>query len=162
MGKEIVAKFNEDYSGIEFYRIEMRYKHYTLISLLGHDHFYIWDNKVKVLSMDFIGDIPDSKQEFKELIASITSWDYADYIFFWADSKLVTDFGLPHYNKLLKIYKELIEMRYTRIQFELMLEDLKIEDNWFIYLKYKFLTTIMMIKQNKTIRKCIKEFKLIW
>ena len=106
MGKEIVGNFNKDLSKIEFYEIVDNYKIYTIIRKQATDKYYLYDNKLGVLSEELdITELPEDKNEYDEILKEKKTWYYG-VVFFWADSKFVTEYGAPYYHKLVDIYKE--------------------------------------------------------
>ncbi len=162
MAKEVVGKFNEKFESIDFYEIMFRYKKFTVLRQLGTDDYYIWESKNRMLSRKLNkNEVPTSKAAFEYIFEAITEW-YVGLIFFWSDSKLVTQYGLPGYDKLVKIYKELLSTRYGEIMLEQALESLKEQDGYFTYLMYKSRTFFEMFRKRRVMRKMEKEFDLIW
>lgn len=162
MAQKIVGKFNKDLERIEFYEIMENYKHYTVIRKQGTNTYYIWDNNNSLLSDDLhIISIPKDKKKYIDIINKIQTW-YIGVVFFWADSKFVTEYGLPNYDKLVSLYKELINIKGTEIQILKTLVEVKENEGLLNYLKCRAISFRFLRAQKKTIRKLEKEFKLIW
>ena len=69
MGKEIVGNFNKDLSKIEFYEIVDNYKIYTIIRKQVTDKYYLYDNKLGVLSEELdITELPKDKNKYDEIL----------------------------------------------------------------------------------------------
>lgn len=162
MAQRIVGKFNKDLEKIEFYEIMEDYKHYTVIRKQGTDTYYIWDNKNSLLSEELnIESIPKDKKDYTYILDSINTW-YIGAVFFWANSKFVTQYGLPNYDKLVNLYKELLNIKASEIQIEDTLAEVRNNEGFVSYLKCMFISRRFIRAQKKTIRKLEKEFKLIW
>lgn len=162
MAKEVVGKFNESFESIDFYEIMYRYKRFTLIRQLGTDDYYIWESKNRMLSKKLTkSEIPRSKKEFDTIFERCQEW-YIGLIFFWSDSKLVTEYGLPGYDKLVKLYKELLSTRYGEIMLNQALESLREQEGWLKYLMYKSRIVFESYRKRRVMRKMEKEFDLIW
>lgn len=162
MKNKIVGTFNEDLSKIELYKIIEEYKYFTIIQNITTLKFYAWDNKKKVLSDDLhIIDKPRDKNKYNDIIAKVRTW-YVGTVFFWADSKFVTEYGLPYYDKLVDIYKELITFRISEVEINESLKMIMEEDGIVKYLYFWFITLSYKITKHKSIKKMIKEYKLIW
>lgn len=162
MKKKIVGKFNEDFSKVEFYEIIDNYKQYTILRKQGSSTYYVWDNKQRLLSHKlWIIAAPKEKDKYEYIIGSIKMW-YKGIVFFWADSKFVTEHGLPHYDKLIEVYKQLISIKLNDIKMDKTLMDIKDEEGFFTYLKCKLLSFRFLNAQKKTFKKLEKEYKLIW
>lgn len=162
MAKRIVGKFNKDLEHIEFYEIIDSYKQYTVIRKQGFNKYYVWDNKNSLLSDDLhIVAVPKDKSKYEEILDNVRTW-YIGVVFFWADSKFVTQYGLPNYDKLVNLYKELLNIKATEIQIEDTLAEVRNNEGFISYLKCMFVSRRFLRAQKGTIRRLEKEFKLIW
>lgn len=162
MGKKIVGKFNEDLTKVEFYEIVDDYKQYTIIKRQGTNKYYAWDNKNSLLSDDLhIITSPDDKELYNKIIEHEQTWYYG-VVFFWADSKFVTEYGFPHYDKLVNIYKELINIKITEIKIKETVRECKENDTFINYIRNVILANKFLRRQRKTIKELEKEFKVIW
>lgn len=162
MAKRIVGKFNKSIEKIEFYEIVEDYKQYTIIRKQGTKSYYIWDNKNSLLSSNLhIPEVPKDKKDYIYILDSIRTW-YIGIVFFWADSKFVKEYGNPNYDKLVNLYKELINIKATEIQILETLFNVKEKEGLFSYIKCKLISYRFLRAQKKTIRKLEKEFKLVW
>lgn len=162
MGKQIVATFNEDFSKIEFYTIVDNYKRYTIIRRSGTDLYYAWDNINSLLSDNLhIITIPEDKEKYIEIIKNVQTW-YIGAVFFWADSKFVTEYGLPNYDKLVDIFKQLVTIKGTEIEILNTVQKCKENESFLNYIRTKILANKFLRRQRKTIKELEKEFKIIW
>lgn len=162
MAQKIVGKFNKNLEKIEFYEIIEDYKHYTIIKKQGTNMYYMWDNKNSLLSDELhMPTVPKDKKDYVYIMDAIKTW-YIGVVFFWADSKFVTEYGLPNYDKLVSLYRELINIKGTEIQILNTLMEVKENEGFLNYLKCKAISFRFLRAQKKTIRKLEKEFKLVW
>ncbi|MGM9543526.1 MAG: hypothetical protein ACI3T9_00950 [Romboutsia timonensis] len=162
MAKQIVGKFNKDFSKIEFYEIMDNYKEYTIIRKQGTTDYYAWDNKASFLSDNLhIISIPDNKVLYDKIIEHVRTW-YVGAVFFWADSKFVTEYGLPNYDKLVNIYKELINIKATELEILNTVLECKENESFLTYIRTKMLAYKFLRRQRKTVKELEKEFKIIW
>lgn len=162
MGKEIVGNFNKDLSKIEFYEIVDNYKIYTIIRKQATDKYYLYDNKLGVLSEELdITELPEDKNEYDKILNEKRTWYYG-VVFFWADSKFVTEYGAPYYHKLVDIYKEVCNIKMNEVELLNTLKSIKVEEDFINYLRCKIIIFRILRSQRKTIKKFVKEFKLIW
>lgn len=162
MKKEIVAKFNKNLTKIEFYEITDNYKEYTIIRKQGTNEYYAYDNQNGMVSDNLhIISAPTDKTKYKDIIKNSRMWFYGA-IFFWADSKFVTEYGLPNYDKLVSIYKELINVRVSETEILKTLDEVRRKESFFRYLKCRAMSYRFIRIQRKTINRLVKEFKLIW
>lgn len=161
MGKKIVGKLDNSFEKIEFYEIVDNYKHFTIIRKQGTSNYYAWDNKLSVLSekLDIIY-MPEDVELLEDVINNMYVW-YPE-VFFWADSKFVTDYGLPHYDKLIDIYIELVNIRITELKIKETIRQCRENDTFINYIKNVMLANKFLRRQKRTVRELEKEFKVIW
>ena len=161
MGKKIVGKLDNGFEKIEFYEIVDNYKHFTIIRKQGTSNYYAWDNKLSVLSekLDIIY-MPEDVELLEDVINNMYVW-YPE-VFFWADSKFVTDYGLPHYDKLIDIYIELVNIRITELKIKETIRQCRENDTFINYIKNVMLANKFLRRQKRTVRELEKEFKVIW
>lgn len=156
MAKKIVAKFNETFSEIEFYEIMDNFKQYTILREQGTDNYYLYDNDNALVS-ERIENINNFKNDIKYI-----EWYYGT-VFFWADSKFVTEYGLPGYDKLIYLYRELVALRTSEVDIKISLDKIREAGGTIIdYLKCRLVAYRFFKYQKNTIKKLVKEFKLIW
>lgn len=163
MGKQIVGMFDTDFSKIIFYEIMDNWNEYTILRKQGTNEHYLYNNEYKVFTHQHIHiiNIPEDKSKYDKLIDP-KQYDWAmDPVFFWADSRFVTDYGLPGYDKLIELYKNLIEIRYSDFQIAEQLSYAK-EQGWLTWLLTKLQVQRLTRVQKRTLRRLIKEFKVIW
>lgn len=162
MAKRIVAKFDKNFDKIEFYEVIKDYKQYTIIKKQGTNEYYLWDNDNSLLSDDLhIISLPEDNKTMSDIIKKCIYW-WKGFVFFWADSKFVTEYGLPNYDKLVNIYKELINIKLTELQVEETLQETWKNEGLITYIKVKLLARKLLNAQKQTIKKLEKEFKIIW
>lgn len=162
MAKRIVAKFNKDFDKIEFYEIMDDYSDFTIIRKQGTQEYYAWDNKYSVLSGNLhIISLPEDRDKMYEILKNCEEWYYG-LVFFWADSKFVTEYGLPNYEKLVDIYKQLINIKITEFNVQQTLKEVWENENLIVYIKTKLLARKLLKAQKQTVKKLEKEFKIIW
>lgn len=161
--KEIVAKFNRDLTKIEFYEIVDNFKRFTILRRQGTDIYYAWDNRNKLFTMNDlnIDGVPFDKEDYYEIFDNVDNW-YCGVVFFWADSKFVNEYGLPHYDKLVNIYKELLNVKNTEVEILNTLAEVKKNEGLIAYLRCRMIANRFLRMQKKSIKKLEKEFKLIW
>lgn len=160
--KKLVGKFNKDLTKIEFYEIVDNYKHYTILRKQGTKKHFAWDNETSMLSGDLhMIAIPDNKTLYKRIIEHIQTWCYGD-VFFWADSKFVTEYGLPHYHMLVEIYKQMLSIKDSEVDLLRALIDAEENADFITYMKCKWQINRLFKQQNKVVKRMVKEFKLIW
>lgn len=162
MAKQIVGAFKTDFSGIEFYDVVDNWNEFTIIKHQLSRKYYAWNNKLSILSEDLhIIDIPEDKNKYKDIISVYQGRWCCDMVFFWADSKFVTEFGLPGYNRLIELYKTLISLRHQDLELDEELGKAR-ETGLFNYYMAKFTIWRLGIPRRKMLRKIEKEFKVIW
>lgn len=162
MKKEIVGKFNNDLSKIEFYEITDSYRRFTVLRKKGTNEYYLWDNKYALLSDNLhIIDIPSNKKDYDSIISHVQTW-YSGDVFFWSTSKFVTEYGFEGYEMLLHIYTQILSIREREIEILKVLEEVKANEPFIIYLRCLLKTKIYLRKQRKTIKALEKEFQIIW
>ena len=96
-----------------------------------------------------------------EILKNCEEW-YYELVFFWADSKFVTEYGLPNYEKLVDIYKQLINIKITGFNVQQTLKEVWENENLMVYIKTKLLARKLLKAQKQTVKKLEKEFKIIW
>ena len=100
--------------------------------------------------------------KYKELMVDTSrDWFYG-VVFFWADSKFVTQYGLPYYDTLIEIYKKLIDLRESEWAIDNDLARVLNNGNIFMYLKYRWIAFLHRRRQKGIIRNLIKELNIIW
>lgn len=162
MARKIVGKFDKNLEKIEFYEVIDSYKEYSVIRKQGTNTYFVWDNNNSLLSSDLhIVAIPTDKSKYEHILETVQTW-YIGVIFFWADSKFVTQYGFPNYDKLVNLYKELINIKNTEIEILHTLMAVKEKEGLLSYIKCKLISYRFLRAQKKTIKKLEKEFKLIW
>lgn len=162
MAKKVVGKFNHNLTKIEFYDIVDNYKHYTILKKQGTKEHYAWDNETSMLSSDLhILVVPENKTLYKMIMERVHKWYYGD-VFFWADSKFVTQYGLPNYDRLVNLYRELLEIKDTEVEILRLLIEVEENESFIDYVKCRWRCSKLLRAQRKTIKKLAKEFKLIW
>ena len=160
--RQIVGKFNKELSRIEFYEIMDNYKEYTIIRKQGTNSYYAWNNKKKLFSNKLcLGSIPQDKTKYENVIKLIDVW-FNKVVFFWATSKFVTEYGLPHYDRLIALYKELIDIKLNDIKLQETLENIRKNEGFLTYLRCRITSYRFITAQRGTIRRLEKEFELIW
>lgn len=163
MEKQIVGVFAGDFEKIIFYEIMDNYNEFTILRKQGTNDYYLYNNDLKAFSPDkfHIIKIPDDKKKYEDLI-NIENYRWCiDAIFFWADSKFVTEFGLPGYDKLLELYDNLIDIRYADLEIERELYMAR-EEGFFTWLMTKIRIYKITHSQRRLIKRIVKEFKVIW
>lgn len=164
MGKQIIGKFDKQCKNIEFFEVISSYKHYTILRKQCSDKYYVYDNYSKLLSEGKnIPNMSIKKCNNQKLLDgfNLTKWNH-NCLFFWADSKFVTEYGLPEYDQLVELYRKLIRVKLSQKEILDRLLILKKCTNWLVYIKCYFMTKKHLKLQDKAIRGMIKEFKLIW
>ena len=160
--REIIGKFDADIENIEFYEIMNRYKNFTIIRMLGTDNYYIWEEKNRILSTMISKDqVPRSKEEFDNIFENIRDWGLGA-VFFWAESKFVTQYGLEGYDKLINLYREMVNCRFSEIMLNRYLESIKQNVGLFQYFLVKLKTLGSSIERKRIMNKLGKEYDLIW
>lgn len=163
MEKQIVGVFEGNFEKIIFYEIMDNYNEFTILRKQGTNDYYLYDNDLKAFSPDkfHIIKIPDDKNKYKDLINTKDYRWCVDAIFFWADSKFVTEFGLPGYNKLLELYGNLIDIRYADFEIEKELFYAR-EQGFLTWLITKIRINKVTHSQRKLLKRIVKELKVIW
>lgn len=160
--KQIVGKFNNDLSRIEFYEIIDNFKQYTLIRKQGTSNHYLFDNKASLLSNEFYIDKDFSMiADINNLLEDIEEWSY-NQIFFWADSVFVTKFGTEEYHKLVRVYHQLLNIKESEVFTEFLLTGLFESTRFFECIKYKWQYFKLKMQSRRMIKKFEKEYKIIW
>ena len=162
MAKRIVAKFEKNLDKREFYEVMKDYGDFTIIRKQGTKEYHAWDNKYSVLSDDLhIDGLPEDKDEMFKILDDCQTW-WCGLVFFWADSKFVTEYGLPNYDKLVNIYKEIINIKMTELDIQQTLNEVKEQESFMVYIKTKLLARRLLRAQRNAVRKLEKELKIIW
>lgn len=162
MGKKIVATFDDNIEKIEFYEVIEDYKEYTIIRKQGKNEFYAWNNKESLFSDNLhIICTPTDKEKYEKILDNVQTW-YIGAVFFWANSKFVTEYGNPNYSKLIGLYKELLNIKRADIQIKNTLQSIRENEGLFNYLKCIISSFRFLRGQRITMRKLEREFKLIW
>lgn len=160
--QQVIGKFNKNLDKIQFYDVVDTFKHYIILRKQGTDKYYAWDNKEKMLSDDLhINNIPSEKKLYEYIIDNSYGWHLGE-VMFYADSQFVTDYGLPHYDKLVEIYKHLLGVKKSDCEIKMELEKIRYTESYLVYLKCKIHTKRYLRKQRKIEKELEKEFKLIW
>lgn len=164
MAKQIVGAFKTDFSGIEFYDIVDNWNEFTILKHQLSGKYYAWNNKFSMLSEDMhIIDIPEDKNKYEELIPFKPGFSWClDMVFFWADSKFVTDYGLPGYEKLIELYKNLISIRHQDFELDNELANIRVNQGLFSFYMASLRLWWMKKDQRRMLRKIEKEYKIIW
>ena len=163
MGK-IVGKFNEELNEIHFYKILLDYKQYTILEKLADEPilYYIYNNKTNRLGKIHVIKLPKQEVLVSEIIEKDNiQWLTEEQLFFWGDSKFVTQFGYENYERLIEVYKYLLEIRKENRKVELVWNELK-TSNVIEYLLALISYKNHKRKENKLIRRLKKELQLIW
>lgn len=162
MGKQIVGRFDNKFNKIEFFEVVANYKEYTVLRKQGTKQYFIWDNQYALLSDTIeLATEPEKAKDYADIIAEERDWFYGN-VFFWADSKFVSEFGFPHYDELKDIYKQLVKIRHKEHRINETIQQVRNEEGFFTYLKYTAIFKKFMRRQRKSIKMLIKEFKVIW
>lgn len=162
MSKLIIGRFNKD-NKILFYSVEDSWKHYLIIKSQPSGDYYLYNRANKSLTKQSfrILNVPDDKNIYSSLIHDDHyTWEY-NKVFFEANSPFVDKCGLPEHKVLLKMYRSLEHLIATDNQ---MRKDL--EDIYYSHRIYYFILRLKMrynmFKQNRALRKVIKEYRIIW
>lgn len=164
MAKQIVGTFKTDFSGIEFYDIVDNYKEFTILRHQLTRKYYTWHNRLSLFSDDLhIIDIPKEKEKdkYEDILDMGKNRWCCDMVFFWADSKFVTDYGLPGYDRLIELFKTLIGIRHQDMEIGQVLGEAR-EHSLFNYYLCKFNVWRMSAPKRRMLNKVEKEFKVIW
>lgn len=163
MAKQIVGLFNGNFEKIEFYEIMDNWKEYTVLRKQGTNEYYLYDNNLKAFTKSRfpIINVPKDKNEYEKLIQPECYRWVIDAIFFWADSKIVTNYGLPGYERIMELYKNLIDIRYSDFELQKQLFYAR-KESFFTWLFAKIRVKRLTYDQRKILRKVIKEYKIIW
>ena len=88
---------------------------------------------------------------------------WLDYpmLFFWADSRLITDYGLPKYENLLNIHDSLLLIKKDNMDCEDNIKAMK-KESFIHYLLLKFIYMLHRANVKIRISSIIKELKIIW
>lgn len=163
MAKQIVGLFDKNFDKIEFYEIEDNWEQFTILRKQGTNKYYLYDNKKRMLTADkfHIISIPEDKSKYKELIQPDQYQWAIDVVFFWADSKFVTSYGLPGYDRMVEMYKSLVNIRYSDYEVNKQLELAK-KEGVLVWLCAKLSTKRFTWAQQRLLNKIIREYKIIW
>lgn len=163
MEKHIVAKFDSKIEKIEFYEIIDNYKYFALLRRQGTDEYYIWDDNFSVLSHKFeLEELPKTRKDYKQLFIDTERDWYYGVVFFWADSKFVTEYGMPNYNMLINIYNQLVDLRESEWHINNDLAYIRDNEGIFSYIRCSWMALSHRRRQKPIIKNLEKEFKIIW
>lgn len=162
MTKRIVGKFKKDLSRIEFYTVIDDYAQYTILEKHTENpiNCYVYDNKTSTLGLVQLKE-PQRKDVLRAIKEDTIRWLNENVLFFWADSRFVTEYGAPHYNSLIRLYREILDMRKAVVREKQLLESYKpkgIKDIINVYHK----VFVGRYRRKRFLKDCKKELKIIW
>ena len=152
--RQIVGKFNKTLDNIEFYEIIKSFNNYTIIKKINKVEYLLY-NEEGYLSKNSYDNIDNMINDLDKM-----EWT-EDVLFFWADSKFVTEVYKSNYDILVDLYKNMKVCKRRELELKKELSDLKTK-SLIGYIYYSITLKILNRKQNKSIRKIVKEFKIIW
>ena len=153
MEKQIVGRIIKPGDIIQFFNIVKSYNNLTVIRRSGSEDYYLYkeDGAISVQHFPTMGELLECKN---------IKWSY-NVLFFWADSKFVTEYHSPNRKALIDLYYNLLAVKHRDVEFREVVEDCK-SRGWFEYMYTLFYYRRMQRRQNRDIRKVVKEFKVIW
>lgn len=161
---QIVATLRPSDNKAEFYKILFSHKDLTILSKQSTDTYniYAYNNKTRRTGkLPIEGNLEVDK--IKRLVEIGLKVIWLDYpmLFFWADSRLITDYGLPKYENLLNIHDSLLLIKKDNMDCEDNIKAMK-KESFIHYLLLKFIYMLHRANVKIRISSIIKELKIIW
>ena len=153
--KQIVGTFNDEYDKIEFYEVLDSFKGYTVLKKSGAEDYYLY-LEAGALSCEHY----DNKETLIRNLDKVT-WDFTK-LFFWADSRFVTEYGKENYDILVSLYQSIQMVKLRNLDMDMVVEEARAK-GIFAYLYCKFYIALMNRRQRVVgMKKIIRELKIIW
>lgn len=160
--KTILAAYNKDNTKIEFYQVHSIYNNNNsyVIRKQGTDEYYLFIRSLYVL-IDLKTMFPPENEEALARITHAENTVDSNCLMFYADSNFVKLQGIWKDKDLIALKNRCLKIKLAAVQAESTLQELKEKSLW-LYLK-SIPTYLWNIKrQDRQLKKNLKEFKILW
>jgi len=160
--KIILAAYNKDNTKIEFYQVHSIYNNNKsyVIRKQGTNKYYLFMRSVYVL-VDLKTMFPPEDEEALARITHAENTVDGNCLMFYADSNFVKLQGIWKDSDLIALKNRCLKIKFAAEQARAALQELKEKSLW-LYIRSLPTYWWTIRRQDRKLRKNLKEFKILW